>query len=129
VGRGAHLREGIQIVGSADVSIGSEAFINVGCFIDASAAVAIGDNVRVGDHVRLITSTHEIGPSERRAGPGKSAPVIIEAGCWLGSGVVVLPGVTIRRGSVVAAGAVVASDLPADALYGGVPARRIRDLA
>ena len=55
-------------------------------------------------------------------------PIRVEAGSWLGAGVLVLPGVTIGHGSVIAAGAVVTKSTCADGLYAGVPARRVRDL-
>ena len=82
----------------------------------------------IGHHSVLITSSHELGGPARRAGSLKTAPVVIEDGCWLGAGVTVLPGVTIHRGAVIAAGAVVAADVPPNTLAGGVPARLIKTL-
>ncbi len=76
----------------------------------------------------IVTGSHELGGHERRAVAGAPSPVRIGSGCWLGARVVVLPGVTIGPGCMIAAGAVVAHDCAADRLYAGVPARRVRDL-
>jgi acetyltransferase-like isoleucine patch superfamily enzyme len=82
----------------------------------------------VGARVLFLTSGHEIGPSERRAGPVHSSPITVEDGCWIGAGSILLPGVTIGRGSIVAAGSVVTKDVAPDTLVGGIPARPIREL-
>ncbi|WP_228373270.1 acyltransferase [Demequina silvatica] len=78
--------------------------------------------------VSFITATHEIADSSCRGGRVVSAPVTIEDGCWIGANVTILPGVTVGAGSVIAAGAVVVSTLAPNGLYGGVPARLIREL-
>jgi len=110
------------------ISFGYGCYVNVGCFFDTAAAIVVADGVALGSGVRLITSHHEIGPRNRRAGPLSGRPIRIEEGAWLGTGVIVLAGVTIGAGSVVAAGAVVIADCEANTLYGGVPAKRIRSL-
>ena len=127
-GNGTRVYEGV-FFGSSKVRLGADCFVSVGCFIDGSDWVDIGAHVHLGSGVRLLTSSHDIGPSERRAGPNTTAPVRLEAGCWLGAGVLVMPGVTIARGCVVAAGAVVTTDTLPDGIYAGVPARRLRELA
>ena len=76
----------------------------------------------------VVTGSHQLGDRRRRAGPPLPRPVRIGSGCWLGARVIVLPGVTIGPGCIIAAGAVVAQDCAADGLYAGVPARRLRDL-
>jgi maltose O-acetyltransferase len=91
--------------------------------------LTIGENVRIGPFVRVITATHDIGPPEQRGlieVIGK--PVTIEAGCWIGSGVTILPGVTIARGCVLASCAVLHETTEPDGLYAGNPARRVREL-
>ena len=114
---------------STKVRIGSEVFINVGFYHDGYDSLYIGDNVRIGPYVRVITATHDIGPPEQRGMVevvGK--PVVISDACWIGAGVTILPGVTLGRGCVVAAGAVVHESTPGDGLYAGNPARRVREL-
>lgn len=103
-------------------------FINAECLVDNTGPVSIGANVHLGPRVCLITSTHQVGVTSRRAGEVLALPVTISDGVWLGAGVMVMPGVTIGAGAIVAAGAVVTKDLGGDAVYAGVPARLIRTL-
>ena len=133
IGEGSRVHPGCNLSNTdlanlANVSIGSRTYINSGCFFESLHTISIGSNVSLAMEVMLCTSTHRIGPPERRAGDSVPAPIVIEDGCWLGLRAIVLPGVTIARGCVVAAGAVVTSDCAPDGLYAGVPARRIRDL-
>ncbi len=114
---------------SKKVSIGPGVFINVGFYHDGFEMLEIGQNVRIGPFVRVITATHEIGPSHQRGMievVGK--PVRIMEACWIGTGVTILPGVTVERGCVVAANSVVFEDTESDGLYAGNPARRVREL-
>ena len=110
-------------------TIGSGVFINVGFFHDGYDQLDIEDNVRIGQFVRVLTATHEIGSSSQRAlveVVGK--PVRVCKGAWIGSGVTILPGVTIGRGCVIAASSVVLESTRDDCLYAGTPAREIRAL-
>jgi acetyltransferase-like isoleucine patch superfamily enzyme len=75
-----------------------------------------------------LTVDHEIGPSEHRCTNPVMAPIAIGDGAWLASRVLVLPGVTVGKGAVVAAGAVVTRDVAPDTLVAGVPARFVRNL-
>ena len=131
--RGHQIAADARIYGGTTIhgaffTAGPGAFINRGCSIQADAAVTIGDGAHLGPGVRIITTSHEVGPSERRAGERYSWPVTIGAGAWIGAGCQILPGVTVGPGSIVAAGSVVTEDLPANTLAGGVPARVIRAL-
>jgi acetyltransferase-like isoleucine patch superfamily enzyme len=110
------------------LTTGVECFINDSCRLDTSARITIGDHVHIGHDVRIITSSHEIGDTSRRAGWSSAQPVEIGTGAWIGAGSMILPGVRIGDGSIVAAGAVVARSVADNTLVGGVPARYIRDL-
>ena len=112
--------------GSGKCSIGSGSLVNVNCFFDGSDQITIGTNVAVAAGVQLITSTHEIGTDIRRAGALRTAPIFVGNGCWLGASSMVLPGVAIAEGCVIAAGAVVSKNTEPNGLYVGVPARRVR---
>lgn len=114
--------------GSRRISIGSGSFINYACFFDGGADITIGQDVALGYQVMLVNSSHRIGRAHRRAGEAFSDRIIIEDGVWIGARAVVLPGVRIAQGVVIAAGAVVANDCKENGLYAGVPARRVREL-
>ncbi|MDJ0755184.1 MAG: DapH/DapD/GlmU-related protein [Ardenticatenaceae bacterium] len=109
--------------------IGSLGLINVQCLIDCSGPVILGDNVYIGPRVQLITGDHEIGTKGRRASHLRPKPIRIHSGTWVGSGAIILPGVTIREGCIIAAGAVVTKDFPPNQLIAGIPAKSIRELS
>ena len=115
-------------IGSPLVRIGPWAYIGFGCVLEGRAAITLGSNVALGDQVMVVTSTHEHSNPRLRAGPATGHPVTIGDGAWLGSRVMVLPGVHVGEGCVIAAGAVVIRDCAPHGLYAGVPARRVRDL-
>jgi maltose O-acetyltransferase len=130
VGSRTTIRSRCTFPGTVGVSIGQDCYISYQCLFDASAPIMIHDGVYIAHQVNIVTSTHAIGDSSRRASlPQLRQPVTIGRGCWLGTGVIVLPGVTVGEGCVIAAGAVVAADCAPDGLYAGVPARRLRDLS
>ncbi len=114
--------------GGTDIHIGPRTFINIGCFFDNTAAIHIGADCSLGMGVLLCTSSHDIGEHNCRAGAVRGAPVVVEDGCWIGANSILLPGVTVHGGCVVAAGSVVVHDCDADGLYAGNPAKRVRDL-
>lgn len=114
--------------GGTDVTIGKDVFMNYQCFIDNAAHVEIGQECSFGPRVMIITGSHEVGNLGRRAGMAIALPVRIGSGSWLGANVVVLPGVTIGENVVIAAGALVTADCEPNALYAGVPAKKIKSL-
>ncbi len=114
---------------SKKIKISEGAFINVGFFHDGYDQVLIGKNVRIGQFVRILTATHDIGPPHQRGlieVVGK--PVEIRDGTWVGSGVTILPGVIVAPGCVLAANAVVVNSTEPNGLYAGNPAKLVRML-
>lgn len=107
------------------ITIGRNVFINHGCSFLDLGGITIEDDVLIGPNVQLITENHPIKPSERKALDLKS--ILIKKNVWIGAGAIVLPGVTVGENSVVAAGAVVTKDVPANTVVGGVPARVLKD--
>jgi len=101
-----------------------------GAVICAARRVRIGDRVLCGANVTVTdTDRHPVDPVRRADGlPGEAAGVRIEDDVWLAMNVAVLKGVTIGEAAVIAANSVVASDIPAGVLAGGIPARVIRSL-
>lgn len=110
---------------SGRITIGDRVFINQGTTIFAHRSVTIGADSKIADLVAIYDSDfHQVDEgSEPRI-----APIEIGRNVWIGRGVTILPGVRIGDHSVVAAGAVVSTDVPAAVLVGGVPARTIREL-
>lgn len=108
------------------VFIGDNSGIGVNCKIQRN--VKIGNDVMIGEDVMIITNTHKFDDcnTPMRMQGSKNLPVIIENDVWIGSRVIILPGVKIGKGSVIAAGAVVTKDVPEYSIVGGVPARLIR---
>lgn len=100
--------------------------INTDCIILDTAPVEFGDYVMVGPRVQIITPEHSTDHLRRRDVSTVSKRVLVGDDAWIGAGSIILPGVTIGERAIIAAGSVVNRDVPADSVYGGVPARRIR---
>jgi acetyltransferase-like isoleucine patch superfamily enzyme len=111
-----------------NLTIGSNTTIADHVTINLDARVSIGNNVAIAPHVLIYTASHKIGPGSMRIGEMTGLPVTVEDGAWLRLGAVVVPGVTIGRGSIVAAGAVVLKDVPPNVYVEGNPAHVIRRL-
>ena len=90
--------------------------------------IYIGDNTMLAPNVVLATAGHPINPELRAKGLQYNLPVRIGKNCWLGAGVIVLPGVTIGDNTVVGAGSVVTKDLPAGVVAVGNPCRVLRQV-
>jgi maltose O-acetyltransferase len=110
------------------LSIGENTLITRRLHVDLGAPVRIGNYVRIGHDVSILTVNHAVGSRDFRAGPRFFGEIAIEDGCWIGSRSTLLPGVVIGSGAIVAAGAVVTRSVPPDTLVAGVPARVIREL-
>ncbi|WP_427174469.1 acyltransferase [Arthrobacter sp. 92] len=110
---------------NSNLSIGRGSYVNREVLFEGIAPITIGRNVAIGPRVMIITSTHDLGPSEWRAGGGvpTSGAVVIGDGVWIGAGAIILPGTVIEKGCVIAAGAVVVGTCTADQLWAGVPAK------
>lgn len=129
VGDGVGIRPPLFMDYGYQTSIGSGTFVNSGAVILDVGRVTIGADVQIGPNVQLLTPTHPLEPELRRSGAEAAEPISIGDNVWLGGGVIVCPGVTIGRDTVVGAGAVVTRDLPPGVLAVGNPARVIRQLA
>ena len=132
IGAGTTIAGALTITGgrraSSNVHIGSRCFVNIGCVLDASARIEIGDGVAIGQHVLFTTNSHASGHPLRRAGALVAEPIRIGHGAWIAARAVLLPGVTVGDGAIVTAGAVVTRSIPAHTMAGGVPARPIKEL-
>jgi maltose O-acetyltransferase len=115
--------------GGSDVSIGQSAYVNYGVFFDGASSITIGDKVHIGMQAMILTSGHALGGSECRAGELKPSPVVIGDGCWIGARALILPGVNIGAGTIIASGSVVTSSCDPNSVYAGSPARKVKALS
>ena len=112
------------VTGWGRIRIGDRVFVNSGAVVFSVLEVTIGDDVALANEAYVMDSdSHGI---EGR--PVKEAPVRIGDGSWIGARAMILPGVTIGRRCLIAAGAVVSKDVPDDTLVAGNPARVVRQL-
>nr|WP_228464562.1 DapH/DapD/GlmU-related protein [Chryseobacterium antibioticum] len=108
------------------ITLGKNIFINHACSFLDMGGITIEDDVLIGPKVNLITENHPLDPKDRRALITK--PILVKKGAWIGAGATILPGITIGKNAVVAAGAVVSEDVPDDTVVGGVPAKIIKSI-
>ncbi|WFB36558.1 acyltransferase [Kiritimatiellota bacterium B12222] len=119
----------IRPIGSArNIYIGSGTFINTETRFGASnSEIHIGRNVMIGPRVMFETFNHDIMYDSLKGRGGKAEKIVIEDEVWIAAGAIILPGVKIGKGAVVAAGAVVNKNVKPFTLVGGVPAKLLRE--
>jgi acetyltransferase-like isoleucine patch superfamily enzyme len=108
------------------ITLGKNVFINHACSFLDMGGITIEDDVLIGPKVNLITENHPLDPAHRQALLLK--PIVIKRNAWIGAAATILPGVTIGDNAVVAAGAVVSRDVPANTVVGGIPAKFIKTI-
>jgi hypothetical protein len=109
-----------------NITIGRHVFINACCHFQDHGGVTLGDGCQIGHNVVFATLNHGIAPEDRvHTYP---APIVLGKNVWVGSNATILQGVTVGDNAIIAAGAVVTKDVPADTIVGGVPAKVIRGI-
>lgn len=109
-----------------NIKTGNKVFFNFNCVVLDVAEVRIGNNVFFGPAVQMYTVNHPLDAKTRNTLVEQALPIVIEDDVWIGGGAIILPGVTIGKGSVIAAGSVVTKDIPADVVAAGNPCRVIK---
>lgn len=120
IGKGAYVLMDAWFDTKGGVTIGAHSVINQKCRLDGRGGITIGSNVSISAEVTILTADHDLNSPQFA---GREKPVVIGDRVFIGTRAMVLPGVTIGEGAVVAAGAVVTRDVPPYAIVGGVPAR------
>ena len=122
IARNAVLYGGFEIRSPRKLKIGESSVIGHKAILDARGGLAIGSKVNMSSEVMIWTAQHDY---QDPAFVANFKPVVIEDYVWMGPRCIILPGVTVGQGAVVAAGAVVAKDVEPYAVVGGVPAKKI----
>lgn len=114
--------------GGRHVHLGSNVYANFGLTLVDDTHIYVGDNTMFGPNVTVATAGHPILPQLREKAYQFNMPVRIGRNCWIGAGVVIVPGVSIGDNSVIGAGAVVTKDIPANSVAFGNPCRVAREI-
>lgn len=113
---------GYTVTSIDNIRFGEDVLLSHQAFLQGAGGLTFGSKIMVGPRTSFITAGHDIVTRQPTAGP-----IVIEDGVWIGAGAMILPNVTVGKGAVVAAGAVVTRDVAAGTVVGGVPARLLSD--
>ena len=122
IGKGSTIHMGVNFFYPAGIEIGEDSIIGNHAFLDGRAPLKIGSHVDIASEVMIYNSEHDVHQEDMKA---IEEPVVIEDYAFIGPRVIILPGVKIGKGAVVAAAAVVTKEVPPGKIVGGVPAREI----
>lgn len=129
VGEGCYIEPPFHTnLGGAHVHFGKYVYANFNLTCVDDTHIYVCDCTMFGPNVTLATAGHPILPELRERGLQFNMPIRIGRNCWLGAGVIVLPGVTIGDNVVVGAGSVVTKDLPDNVVAVGTPCRVLREV-
>ncbi len=115
--------------GGKNVHLGKNVYFNFNATLVDDTHIYIGDCTMLGPNVVIATAGHPILPELREKALQFNLPVHIGKNCWLGAGVIVLPGVTIGNNTVIGAGSVVTKDIPANVVAVGNPCKVLREIS
>ena len=122
IGKGTRIDMRLFVMRGESLSIGFNSHINRNTMLDARGGLVIGNHVSISHNVVIMSGGHNVNSSTFE---GEHLPIKIEDYVWIGVNAVVLKGVTIGKGAIVAAGAVVTKDVPSGCVAAGVPAKVI----
>jgi maltose O-acetyltransferase len=131
IGEGSSVCSGVQFFGGGRVVFGAECWVgqNITFYTSVGADIIVGDRCDLAPQTCFMAGSHEIGDRSRRAGPGKSATIVVKDGCWIGVASVILGGAIIGESCMVAARSLVLTGgYDANGLYAGSPIKRRREL-
>jgi acetyltransferase-like isoleucine patch superfamily enzyme len=150
LGKGSYIRRGVKISGNPKrieigssfqvyencffgvskngyIELGDDGLLGVGCYLNASAGkIKIGNNIAIGPYCKFFSYSHHYRLGENCTTVSITGDIIIENNVFIGTNVVILPGVRVGKNSVIAAGAVVNKDVEENVIVGGIPAKIIK---
>lgn len=122
IGKGSTLHMGARFYKPSNIRIGEDSIIGEGAVLDGRDKLTIGNHVDIASDVMIYNAEHDVKDPSFRA---IHAPVVIHDYVFIGPRAIILPGVTIKEGAVIGAGAVVTEDVEEGSIVGGVPAKQI----
>ncbi len=129
IGEGCYIEPPLHAnFGGKHVHFGNKVYANFNLTLVDDTHIYVGDYTMFGPNVTVATAGHPIAADLRRKGYQYNAPVTIGKNCWIGSGVIILPGITIGDDVVIGAGSVVASDIPSGVVALGNPCKVLREV-
>lgn len=128
VGEGVSVEHNFHCDVGYNIHVGKNFYAGFNCTILDMAEVRIGDNCLIAPNVGMYTAGHNIRPADRHK-TGYAKPITIGNNVWIGGHCAIIGGVTIGDNSIVAAGSVVTKDVPANTVFGGNPAKKLRDIS
>lgn len=124
IGKGSFIDMNCYFLAPNKIKLGDNVHINQGCFLDARGGLFFEDNVSVSHYSKFITGGHDWNDPEFK---GIFKPIIVKEYVWVGVQCVILQNVTLGEGCVIASCSLINRDTETYSLYGGVPAKKIRD--
>lgn len=129
MGNNSHLADGVTLSNPKNISFGQRVSVHQYSLLDAQEEIIIGNNVGIGTHVSIITSSHNFNdnniPIKEQGTNAKK--IIISDNVWIGNGVTILQGVTIGENSIIGAKSLVNKDIPKNVIAFGIPCKVIKN--
>lgn len=122
IGKGSSIHTGARFYNPSGIKIGKDTIIGENAVLDGREKLTIGDHVDIASEVMIYNSEHDVHSDDFHA---VSGPVVVENYVFIGPRAIILPGVTLKKGAVIGAGAVVTRDVEENMIVGGVPAKVI----
>jgi maltose O-acetyltransferase len=128
-GPGLILARNITFYNPMKIHLGTNVFVGYGCWFSAAEDIIVEDEVMFGPYCIITSGNHSRSQGSFRFGALREAPIRIKRGSWISGHVTVTAGSVVGEGSLIAAGAVVRKEVPANVLAGGIPANVIKNLS
>ncbi|MCK1994744.1 galactoside O-acetyltransferase [Peribacillus muralis] len=129
IGKDFWIEPPLHLAYGSNIFVGENFYANFNLTIVDDTTVIIGDNVLFAPNVVISTTGHPVDPDLRNTGQMYAFPVTIEDNVWIGSGVIINPGITIGKNSIIGAGSVVTKDIPPNVIAVGNPCKILREIS